>query len=82
METVIQIAGWAGTFLIVFAYFLLVAFKKIDEHSKSYQVMNLFGAIGVGINVFYHQAYPAVALQVIWGIIAIISLLKTPCIKH
>lgn len=76
METVIQIAGWTGTFLIVFAYFLLVAFKKIDKNNKAYQVMNLFGAIGIGINVFYHQAYPAVVLQVIWGIIAIVSLLK------
>ena len=76
METLIQIAGWIGSFLIVFAYFLLVAFKKIDENDKAYQIMNLFGAIGIGVNVFYHQAYPAVALQVIWGIIAIVSLLK------
>lgn len=76
MEILIQILGWAGTFLIVFAYFLLVMFKKIDEDSRLYQAMNLLGAIGVGINVFHQQAWPAVALQVIWGVIAIITLAK------
>lgn len=60
-----------------FAYFLLVIFKKIDEDSKIYKIMNLFGAIGVGVNVFNQQAWPAFALQIIWGVIAIVSLVKT-----
>lgn len=75
MELLIQSAGWTGTFLIVFAYFL-VSYKKVDGGNKIYQAMNLFGAIGVGSNVFHQQAYPALALQVVWGIIAIVSLLK------
>ena len=75
METLIQIGGWVGTFLIVFAYFL-ISYKKVDGGSKIYQTMNLLGAIGVGVNVFYQQAWPAVALQVVWGIIAIIALIK------
>lgn len=75
METLIQIIGWIGTFLIVFAYFL-VSYKKVDGSSKIYQALNLFGAIGVGINVFYQQAWPAVVLQIVWGIIAIIALTK------
>ena len=75
METLIQIVGWGGTFLIVFAYFL-VSYKKVDGSSKIYQAMNLLGAIGVGVNVFHQQAWPAVALQVVWGIIAIVALIK------
>ncbi len=75
METLIQIVGWVGTFLIVLAYFL-VSYKKVDGSSKIYQAMNLLGAIGVGVNVFHQQAWPAVALQVVWGIIAIITLIK------
>ncbi len=75
METLIQTVGWVGTFLIVFAYFL-VSYKKVDGSSKIYQAMNLLGAIGVGINVFHQQAWPAVALQVIWGIIAIVALAR------
>ena len=75
METLIQIVGWVGTFLIVFAYFL-VSYKKVDGSSKIYRAMNLLGAIGVGVNVFYQQAWAAVALQVVWGIIAIVALIK------
>jgi len=75
METLIQIAGWVGTFFIVFAYFL-VSYKKVGGDSKIYQAMNLLGAIGVGVNVFHQHAWPAVALQIVWGIIAIIALVK------
>ena len=75
MEIIIQTVGWVGTFLIVFAYFL-VSYKKVDGGSKIYQAINLLGAIGVGVNVFHQQAWPAVVLQVVWGIIAIIALIK------
>jgi cell division protein FtsW (lipid II flippase) len=75
MEIILQSIGWVGTFLIVVAYFL-VSYKKIDPGSHLYQTMNLLGAIGVGVNVFQQQAWPAVALQVIWGIIALIALIK------
>lgn len=75
METLIQIVGWVGTFLIVLAYFL-VSYKKVDGSSKIYQGMNLLGAMGVGVNVFHQQAWPAVALQVVWGIIAIVALVR------
>ncbi len=77
MEIIIQSVGWVGTFLIVLAYFLLVRYKKITEDSRIYQAMNLFGAVGVGINVFYQRAWPVVALQVVWGIIAIVALAKS-----
>ncbi len=75
MELFAQIVGWAGTFLIVSAYFL-VSSKKVSGDNKLYQLMNLFGALAVGINVFYQGAWPAFALQIVWGIIAIISLLQ------
>lgn len=76
MEIASQIIGWLGTFLIVFAYFL-VSTKKVDGQSKSYQTLNLLGAIAVGVNVLHQHAWPALALQIIWGIIAITSLIKT-----
>ena len=76
MENIAQIVGWVGTFLIVLAYFL-VSYKKVDGSNKYYQLMNLFGAIGVGTNVFYQRAWPAFALQIVWGIIAVTSLLRS-----
>ncbi len=75
MENIPQVIGWVGTVLIITAYFL-VSLKRIDVSSKLYQLMNLFGALGVGINVFIQQAWPALTLQVIWGVIAVFSLAK------
>lgn len=73
MEIISQIIGWVGTAIIVLAYFL-VSSKKVEGNSKLYQAMNLLGAACVGVNVFYQHAWPALALQFIWGIIAFISL--------
>ena len=75
MGVIVQILGWIGTFLIILAY-ILVSNKKVEGNSTSYQVMNLFGALGVGINVLYQRAWPAVALEVIWIVIAVVILVK------
>ena len=75
MEIFSQVLGWIGTFLVVLAYYL-VSTNKINATSKRYQLINLFGAIGVGFNVFHQQAWPALALQVVWAIIAIVSIIK------
>ncbi len=55
METFAQIAGWIGASLVVLAYFL-VSYKKVQGDSRVYQLMNLVGAIGVGINASYEEA--------------------------
>ena len=76
MELITQIAGWVGTALIITAYFL-ISRKLVDSSSKIYQGMNLFGALCVGANVLYQQAWPALALQIVWCLIAISALVKT-----
>ena len=75
MEIFSQIIGWAGMVLIVSAYFL-VSTNKISSSNRNYQILNFFGAIFVGINVFYQSAWPAFTLQVVWALIAIFSLFK------
>jgi hypothetical protein len=76
MEIFVQIVGWVGAFLVVLAYFL-VSYKKVQGDSRIYQWMNLIGAIGVGINASYQEAWPSFAIQIVWGIIAIIALIKS-----
>lgn len=71
-----ELIGWIGTLLIVLAYMLL-SFDKLEEDDRRYMLLNLFGAIGVGFNVFTQHAWPAFALQIVWGVVALISLLKT-----
>lgn len=75
MEIFFQIIGWVGTIMVVLAYFLNST-GRINFNSSKYQLLNLLGAIGVGFNVFHQQAWPALALQVTWGIIAILSLIR------
>ncbi|MDQ5962690.1 MAG: hypothetical protein QG653_497 [Patescibacteria group bacterium] len=75
IEILVEGVGWVGTFLVILAYFL-VSTKKVHPESAYYQILNLLGALGVGANVFYQQVWPAFALQVVWGCIAIISLVR------
>lgn len=76
-----DIIGWIGAGLVIMAYFL-VSTKKLPPTSVTYQLMNLFGAFGVGINVFVQEAYPSVAIQIAWSLIAIYGLYKTLKREH
>ncbi len=77
IEMTAQISGWIGTVLIVSAY-LLVSVKRMNASSRSYQWMNLVGAVALGVNVFHQQSWPALALEIVWGAIAIFALARRP----
>lgn len=70
-----EIVGWLGTIAIMAAYWL-VSVGKISPISKIYQLLNLFGAGFVIINVAFHGAFPSVALNTVWFFIALYSLIK------
>ena len=70
-----EILGWIGAGLVILAYFL-VSTKKLPPTSVTYQLMNLFGALGVGINVFIKGAYPSLVIQIVWALIALYGLYK------
>jgi len=73
---ILEIIGWLGTILILIAYFL-VSIKKIEPTSGKYQLLNLFGAIGVGLNSLIHRALPSVGINIAWMIIAIYALIRS-----
>jgi len=70
-----EIIGWGGTGAIFLAY-LLVSTGKIASSSKKYQLLNLFGAIGIIINSGIHGAIPSVGLNIVWFLIAAYGLIK------
>jgi hypothetical protein len=74
-ELFVHICGWAGMALIVGAYYL-VSDKKLDPAGRMYQWLNLVGSAGVGVNVFYQKAWPAFTLEIVWGAIAIGTLVR------
>jgi hypothetical protein len=58
-------SGWLAALLILGAYALL-SFGKIQARSKTYQWMNIAGALGFIINCAWNGAWPSVALNVVW----------------
>ena len=69
-----DVMGWIGTILVLIAY-LLLSTNKINN-GKLYQILNLLAALFMAIGLFPKNAWFSFALQVIWGIIAIIALIK------
>ena len=69
-----DILGWIGMILVLLAYGLLST-NKITN-GKLYQSLNLLAAIFMAIGLYPTKAWFSFALQVVWGIIAIISIIK------
>lgn len=65
LKTFIDVAGWIAAVLILSAYALL-SFGKIQSRSHVYQIMNIIGAMGFIINCVWNNAWPSVALNVVW----------------
>ena len=79
MELISEVIGWIGALFIISAYFG-VSYKKISPVSKTYQIMNLVGAIGVGINAFQQAAWPSFGIQMVWFAVAFIAMINI--IRH
>jgi surface polysaccharide O-acyltransferase-like enzyme len=75
MTILLEMFGWIGTFLIVYAYYKNNQ-KKSKFDKKSYFYLNIFGSSLISLNVFDKGAYPALFLQVIWIGISLKSLLN------
>ena len=73
LEIVVEIVGWGGAVLILFAYLLLSA-GKLTGQSLLYQWMNVVGAAGFTVNGWWHGALPSAALNVIWMMIGGVAL--------
>ena len=69
-----DIIGWIGMILVLLAY-LLVSNNKITN-GFTYQILNLIASICMAIVVYPKNAWFSFALQVAWGIIAIVALIK------
>lgn len=65
LKTFISLCGWTAALLILGAYALLSS-GKIRSQSRTYQWMNIVGAVGFIINCAANGAWPSVALNVVW----------------
>ena len=67
--------GFLGTFLVLGAYFLLST-GRIRAASLQYQGINLIGAALLTVYGFLLAAWASIALNAIWGAIALVALLR------
>ncbi len=74
-DKIIEIVGWYGMFAIVLAY-AMVSFSFLPVGSILYQLLNGTGAIGIVVVSLYKKAYQPGILNIIWAIIAIISIIN------
>lgn len=70
-----EVFGWYGACAFLLAY-LLVSFHVIDPVSFWYQFLNLTAAIGVAGVTILHRSYQSAILNIIWGAIALVVLLR------
>lgn len=71
----VDLVGWAGAGLVLVAYALLSA-GKLAARGVPYQLMNVFGAVGMLINGYVRGALPSAALNLIWMGIGIYVLAR------
>ena len=69
-----DICGWIGMVLVLIAYALLSTNKR--KNGKVYQFLNLIAAVFMAVGLFPKNAWFSFALQVIWGIIALVAIVK------
>lgn len=75
MELAINIMGWVASVLIVGAYFLNIK-GKLPSTSAYYIWANLVGGIFFIVNTFYLKAYPSMAVNIVWVIIAFEAIIR------
>ena len=65
MTFAVNVLGWVGVVLLLAAYWL-VSTQKTTGDSRTYQGMNLVGAMLVLVNSSYYGAYPSVGVNAAW----------------
>ncbi len=76
--------GYLGVALVLLAYFLLQA-HKLQGHGLVYQLMNVFGAIGVILSLSFSPGpinWLAFLMQVAWIAIGVYGILRGTTVRR
>lgn len=75
MRLLIDILGWSGSGLIILAYGLtLLENKKYLTFGK---YLNLLGGLLIAINCYYYNAIPPFVTNLLWSVIATLTIYKS-----
>ncbi|WP_077400394.1 CBU_0592 family membrane protein [Cellulophaga omnivescoria] len=74
MKPVIDILGWSGSAFIILAYALtLLENKRYIDYGK---YLNLIGGLFIALNCYYYNAIPPFVTNLLWSIIATLTIYK------
>lgn len=73
--SIADIVGALGVFLILFAYFLNI-YKKVENTSKAYLLMNFVGAVLACISSILIGSVPFTILEGTWALISAFALFR------
>lgn len=71
----IEICGWIGAILVLYAYFM-VSSGKVDGSCHKFQTINIVGALFLVVYTYGCQAYASMVVNLIWVGIGIHTALK------
>jgi hypothetical protein len=74
-KTLIAVLGWYGMLAILIA-FTCVSFEILRPTNIVYQLLSLTGALGLVVNSYSKHAYPSEILNLVFALVALISLLR------
>lgn len=64
-----DVIGWVGAVLLLGAFYL-VSTEKVKPTNVWFQLANIVGALAVAVNSFALHAFPSVAVNIVWSVIA------------
>lgn len=70
------IIGWLGVIIFIVAY-LLLSIGSLDAKKATYHLLNFVGALFLVINAISIKDHPTIVVNSVWGIIAMVTVLKT-----
>ncbi|WP_020398503.1 CBU_0592 family membrane protein [Kordiimonas gwangyangensis] len=73
LELIINIIGIVGSILLLTAYYCSTD-ARFRDRTLTVTALNFFGAAGIAINSGYYGAYPSVALNIFWCVIALFAV--------
>jgi hypothetical protein len=75
LAMMVEIVGWVGALLILLS-FALLTLGRLQPQSLGYQWLNILGSVGFAINGAWNHAYPSMAMNLIWLVIAAYGFVK------
>lgn len=71
----IDVLGWSGSALIIGAYGLTLVEK--NKYVGAGKYLNLLGGLLIAINCYYYNAIPPFVSNMLWSVIATVTIYKT-----